>query len=187
MEGAGNEPFSGHTTVSETTDGDFWLAADLSGVLFYRVFLCPLAGCNLAHAMVGSTVGGYVACIPHTCQMDGGITHSFGSHYHHECRYWLLGLLSEAARPFLRCRHRYDHSCWHCVAVPSSTSKVLSSPLFNLRQYGYAVSIDRFLCPFGSSADGCADVAIGRTYTYLSHHCFGSRNSVDSLLASTLL
>ena len=35
MEGAGNESFSGHSVIPETTDGDFWLAADVAGMLFY--------------------------------------------------------------------------------------------------------------------------------------------------------
>ena len=35
MEGAGDESFFRHAAVFETTDGDFWLAADVAGMLFY--------------------------------------------------------------------------------------------------------------------------------------------------------
>ena len=85
MEGAGDESFFRHTAVFETTDGDFWLAIDVAGQFFHRLFLFPMAGRIVAHVMVGCTSAGHLAYFPHTCQVDSCIAHSFGSHYPHEC------------------------------------------------------------------------------------------------------
>ena len=42
-----------------------------------------IKGC--AHAVVDGIGRGYMACVPHTSQVDGGIAHSPGSHRRHEC------------------------------------------------------------------------------------------------------
>ena len=101
MEGAGIEPLSRHTVVSETADGDVRLAAHVAGLLFHRVFLSSCIGSHLAYVMVGCASSGDMAHFPHSCQMGCYTAHSFGCSYHHGCRLRILDLLPQVARTFL--------------------------------------------------------------------------------------
>ena len=66
MEGAGDESFSGYTAILEATDGDIGLATEVVGQFFYRLFLLPMVGRDVAHPMVGGIAAGHLADIPHT-------------------------------------------------------------------------------------------------------------------------
>ena len=85
MESTGNESFFRHPVISETADGDLWLAADMVRLLVHRVFLCALAGRGTADVVVGSASAGCLARFPHTRQVDGCATDSLGSHRNYEC------------------------------------------------------------------------------------------------------
>ena len=145
MEGAGDESLSGHTAVPETADGDLGLAADVAGLLFHGVFLSSGIGCKLADAVVGFAGVRHLAHLPYPRQVDSCVAGTSCCRCNHECRFRLLGLLSETAWSFLCSCDRHDFSCCRRVDIQTTARKILSASHLYLHRYRCALSVEAFM------------------------------------------